>query len=777
MLSTCSIIDEQAAGSQDIVFIVHFRHRRAPSAFCQVPTSTSSERSNKVIRSRFEEVDSSATMGERHQLFVIARVGKQYRCLAIVHHQYLAGWDVLAACIRLISIFSDKSNRLPLEIELRLANDHYKDRGPPEKPTSLNFLTGLMADPVRFPFINTCLVLGTSSDPDNRHFGYVHPEPPDLAFDQTDNNTGITILDITDLDNIKYCFLAWHPIGYRYLPDSEGEGEDGQVPASKDDVPPPLNEPWSGRVYVRHWVPKGEHWNSVFNDPHHRSLITRLDEVPLIQAPTLANLWPWGPWIVDESTQLAPALAPRIGPSSLHHMALKKLVQEVLASPKPDLTLFEEARRMPTFRKSLMEHLYAAGKEVASSPGAPELLREAFAGESLLDWTRFPGLTPATMMAAFNSGPELRDARALALTPDWDTTTASELAQATCTLPSLLDLFVMELPGRDKEGPTGEFYKALAAHPRCPRRSMLLTGAASCALNQRIWLPTAENIAPPPPFPAVQLVIHRQDPLPERYRPMPRPPEFFYYYFGDGFLTPVRLVDGLLTFFASALGGGQEQNLNRSAAHCFSYANTGLTDDSAPTIGPLLAETYKLAKNAFHYSSRRGCFPKMRDLLPGAWTVVAHFRVVRNARQVFPVTKIEYAFIRPKNGIIKADPYDRTPFGPDDLEAVDINGFLQAVAPDADLQQVERKLKRVDEVVEWHRLLSEGDGSETEDPAAVGPLFESKRSMDNQAACDLLKRAIDNLPKVHELYRTAMCFLMEDDQPLYPELWLEPRSD
>jgi hypothetical protein len=67
----------------------------------------------------------------------------------------------------------------------------------------------------------------------------------------------------------------------------------------------------------------------------------------------------------------------------------------------------------------------------------------------------------------------------------------------------------------------------LTAHPRCPTPTgkIFLSGAASCALNGRMWLPT-EPFPPPPAYPIQQLVatpypyftpdLSQQPPVPVR---------------------------------------------------------------------------------------------------------------------------------------------------------------------------------------------------------------------------------------------------------------------
>lgn len=43
-------------------------------------------------------------MGQRHQLFVIAKIGPRYRVLAAIHHQWLYGEDAVSACLRTLQV-------------------------------------------------------------------------------------------------------------------------------------------------------------------------------------------------------------------------------------------------------------------------------------------------------------------------------------------------------------------------------------------------------------------------------------------------------------------------------------------------------------------------------------------------------------------------------------------------------------------------------------------------------------------------------------------------
>jgi hypothetical protein len=214
-------------------------------------------------------------MGQRHQFFVIARVGKHYRCLAVVHRQSHHRQGVLSGCLQLINIFSDKSNRRALDMELALAVDFYKDQGPPTKIALSYEAYQPGAGVVRFPFISTCLVLGASTNREQPYVNLVHLEPEDQGFDQGDNNNGITVIDITDIDNLRYCFACWHQRSW-YSDDGESDEQTAHLP--------PLRKPWSGWEYLRYFGSP--------SDPPNRFetvLADRLDKTSVIQVPALAG--------------------------------------------------------------------------------------------------------------------------------------------------------------------------------------------------------------------------------------------------------------------------------------------------------------------------------------------------------------------------------------------------------------------------------------------------------------------------------------------------------
>jgi hypothetical protein len=69
-------------------------------------------------------------MGQRHQLFAAAKVNGKYRTLAVTHHQWLYGFDVIKRCLFLLEVL--RANASGLSRELRRAAKLDWDRDVPK---------------------------------------------------------------------------------------------------------------------------------------------------------------------------------------------------------------------------------------------------------------------------------------------------------------------------------------------------------------------------------------------------------------------------------------------------------------------------------------------------------------------------------------------------------------------------------------------------------------------------------------------------------------------
>ena len=121
-------------------------------------------------------------MGQRHQLFVIAKINGRYRNLCAIHHQWLYGSIAVKQCLNILKTFGDGTNRTPIAEELVAASKYNEDFW-------IQSTDDEGKTKIPFPFVTTCLIIGASFNID----GYTHSvivEPFGMAYNQGDNNDG-----------------------------------------------------------------------------------------------------------------------------------------------------------------------------------------------------------------------------------------------------------------------------------------------------------------------------------------------------------------------------------------------------------------------------------------------------------------------------------------------------------------------------------------------------------------------------------------------------------
>jgi hypothetical protein len=228
---------------------------------------------------------------------------------------------------------------------------------------------------------------------------------------------------------------------------------------------------------------------------------------------------------------------------------------------------------------------------------------------------------------------------------------------------------------------------------------------------------------------------------------MPMRPSMYYthcLFLGDGFLTPIRLVNAITSIIERSRTLNQRviYGHSRSRAHWdskalfFAGAASTIDGHSSLEISSLPAEIMAIGSEP----GLVGC--RMRDLLPGTWTALLYtarkFRGSANSgyEHWSGPRRVQCAFIRPKNGAIRLDPAKRSLFQMKDLEILDVGAFLRATVPGFDIQHaiaLDCQLQRLEELTKY-------------DPGSLdcGPPF-SRAPMDKGVVCDLLNRA--NFPR------------------------------
>ncbi|KAK3335259.1 hypothetical protein B0T19DRAFT_452150 [Cercophora scortea] len=602
-------------------------------------------------------------MAPRHQFFVIARVGPHYLPLAMAYHRWSCNVTAIQACLHLIDIFSSKANHRPITIELDLATQFYKDKSPPR--TTEPDWTAFGRQPVPFPFITTCLVLGGANPGTSRESG-IHVEPLEYAQRGNKRHEGITIIDITDLDNVRYCITAWTRIGVPYYTQDHGNPS---WTAARNRMPALLT-PWTGYQYSQNYT----HPDELDQELPAHEFTKMLDKHPLIDIATLAETWPWADWNFGLSTTTPETNRTTTGGSSLRDQALTKLLDNMLSSDQPDMTLLDKPMQIPDFQRLLRAHLKSEGARLAKSPAALAFLKLAYAGEEFLDWACFTDLLTDDLASALD----------LSLSPDWTTANPLALATTICARPTpLRNLYITEPPNRSSDTPSSALFLALSSHPRCPTGDLILTGAFSSAIRQRFWIPPFTPFTPPKRFPVLQLLVHHTA---KAWIDNPQL-EYESFFLGDACLSATRFASGLLNFFRHLLAS-VSAGWGTEVAHDFACSGDGPSSDLKFAVSQLPPETLTIAQAAFrHDSGCAGAFSRMRDLTPGSWTMM----IERGCAVVSPTSNyraeqtLYCAFVRPKTGVvIRAAGEAVKECVPGDLEVVDLEGFLGLVAPGAD---------------------------------------------------------------------------------------------
>ncbi|WAO92210.1 hypothetical protein NCS54_00970600 [Fusarium falciforme] len=683
-------------------------------------------------------------MGQRHQLFVIARVGKHYRSLAAVHHQWLYGVSALRSCLRLLRIFSDPGNRLALKHELDLAVSFFKDKPPPSEPEEYQDAESTTCP---FPFITTCLAIGASYDSKTGQVQAIHELRYDMGYDQGDNNDGITVIDVTDLDHVRYCFVNFGS-GDIYAADEDDadpQSEFAHVPHAPHSDNPATETPLTGREYLRGYYSESDEMVQ-----RNTEVIEALDNTPLVEEVALARAWPWGGWKDEAKLKAAEPLhnAQDVNTTkSLRDMAAAKLFDRLLTSINDDFdpSLLDEVRNFPGFQRMVKEYLICHPEKVGPTQASAHLLQLAYAGEECLEWNLFTKLDPKTIKAALTSD-ALKGATGISLTALQNSEPA-ELLAALSSLDRLHTLQALDRPDREDEGASNRLFDALAeSDHHLALKKLTLTGLYANGIRQNIWRPYRDHPKTLPAFPVVQLLVSHEGKDSGFVASSELQLESFY--LGDAPLPPTRFINGLFQYIASQVLCLLSYNgTGLQCAHCFSCGPSALGEDKSSEITALPAEAYAIAKGSYHSSAYKGVQSKLRDLTRDGWmAVVSKKSDTEFAGVDSPSTtrmRFKYAFVR-SNATIQVDQkhWRGSDIQPAELEVVDMKEFLHKTTPEADTSKLAYHVSNLeDTLVQATRARTIVTTPDEE------PLFSS---LSPDEACVILNKFVSAMPQVQK---------------------------
>lgn len=338
--------------------------------------------------------------------FIVAKAGDRYRTFCSIQ-QYFLHVTLAERCLRLIKIFEEPENRIPIQQELLLAQDKPEEFWAAEDQCQA-------CCPFPFPYIATCLILGASFNPADGFLDHTKIFYPGQEFDRLSNSDAVTIIDISEPHNVRYCFVGYNSYSFpvpsmtpvsaaSHLFDSydgdgeedeeeeEEEGEEGEESGEESEYEGESDEDSEGEEDEE--VDAYSHEEADHDDipptySHEspvewaRTIAKGFEGRQLMSINSLNSTWPRENWkgLVEAnsiSTDQAQHSSSQVTP--LRTLALNKLIETALTDPGFDISwLSELADLLDDFLPQLRESLYKNSADLAPSPTSIRVIVQAF---------------------------------------------------------------------------------------------------------------------------------------------------------------------------------------------------------------------------------------------------------------------------------------------------------------------------------------------------------------------------------------------------------------
>ncbi|KAI1773228.1 hypothetical protein F4818DRAFT_121087 [Hypoxylon cercidicola] len=645
--------------------------------------------------------------------FVVAQINGRHRPIAVVSsvgdtepEESIQGYPLTACCRRIVTIFADPSNHAAIRAELALAAGYHAREGDRERslePVELlefnRFRTTTRNrrrpwDRTRvheFPFIAACLLQGVGFDAQLGRTPPVRPEPLATVYRDTSIEWGMVVVDITELDVVRYGIVGFNVSKAKFVPSREVE----RRPVGVGAMGPGVFEPGELRVMddVRPRRPmSAAEYMAKFNyeASAYGNAGELLARIPLVDEAAMSLVWP-----PSSEDDIHPPLSADTHRTFEEDQVITRLVRATTSDLEDfDMSIFDEVRAIPNFQDLLRHSLIEHSDWLGSAPLAGQLIRLAFANHEHLSLEQLEGLSAESMSAVLEVS-EMEKITSISLCIDSIRSTPAQLVDVLSRADTLREIYLLQSPTRENDAPSVQFFEELAARPQIlSRANVMLAGAYSAALRQAFWLPTVSNsanaaqLAPLEVFPVQQILVrHQLNPSGNIKF------DHDYVYLGDGLLKPEHFATGFLLYLSTLMPSDDDIFNSKAQLFSFSSGPASLAADplSSARVSPILAENFALPIWLPHSSANY--WPRMRDLVPGGWTVIVSQEMYRNSESYY----IRYAFIRPRHQRIMIDRLPRESPGQEELEVVGLKEFLSATAPEVDPVVIDRRLHEVAE--------------------------------------------------------------------------------
>ena len=668
----------------------------------------------------------SNSSGKHYPLAVLRRDG------GLISMDAIQGRDVLAAIQGTIAVFSDPANRIGIQSELSLATQFYQDPKNALPQTELSNLAAWMRRSIasecyrglrEFPFIATCLVLGVAFDHERGVDLPVTLAPLGTVLRDANIEYATAVVDISDLDAIRYGSVAFRTttmIRISGPPDLDNDW--GPDPYGERDFKLEENrtrDPLSAAAYM-----------AKFQYEPCDDLVDKLNRVGLVDTSALDRIWP-----PDVTKSLPPPALP-----CAKDAALVAVINSLIGTESIDRSdpLLSQLGSTTNYQHVLWHHLQEQCQNIGHLRSTGQLLGLALANEPHLNLAPFTNLSALSISAALETTPV--PPTSISLTIDTLLDPPTPIIDVLAAHPTLKAVYLLQQPTRTSDHPSTTFFLALASHPSntLARLTKLhISGAYSAPLRKEFFLPPSLSYQPPITVYPVLHLFTRHQAQPGSSVHHPDPTSFWpnHLYLGDALLRPERFAAGFLLYLRSLLTCTHNMGGRCGSLFSFACAPPGLGSDHRKTgrrveIGPIPAENFAIPlrpqvqwTTTDEEKGKRECWPAVRELVQGSWSVVVERRVwidVGNKGEAgrgvswmpdLEAACVRYAFVRVTKvgGIKVGDGREREEGNREErgiregqVEVTGLKGFLGATAPGVDSGLVDQRVDEfVREMEEW----------------------------------------------------------------------------
>ncbi|KAI1355310.1 hypothetical protein F5Y01DRAFT_173211 [Xylaria sp. FL0043] len=701
--------------------------------------------------------------------FAVAQIAGRHRPVAVVSStgdnvepaESLQGYPLIACCRRIATVFSDAENHATIHAELALAADMYhggQSRPPVELPDLRRYGT---PQPERwrpwdhdrvseFPFIAACLLQSVAFDAQSGRTCRTLPEPLGTVYRDSSLEWGMVVVDITDLDAVRYGIVGFPVHRARFVPSLQAEKQGYHFPGGElrlvDEVH--HRQAMTASEYMSKFGLKSE--NQIRGDA-----VEYLGGAPLVDADAMSLVWPL------EAEDVTVTESKAGNDNDLQSQRSIGLIQMMSTTGDLENTILDELQTMPNFQQALQQALIQQSGRFIGTRAKGQLIRLAFAEHNHLSLEQLAGI-PASCIALVLDGPDSAHITSISICVDTVSSTPAELIEVLSQVPRLRKIIFLQSPDRQIDDMSVRVFEELAARPRMLSSiDITLTGAYSAALRKRFWLPTTARgdsvqLAPLNIYPVQQILVREQ-------LSYPRNPATYQYrsvYLGDALLKPQRLASGFLLYLATLVPGGDDIFDSKAQLFSFSSGPSSLSTDprTSAQISPILAENW--AMPTYFSDGDTLASPRVRDMVPEGWTILVSQEMHGASTGPYSYS-ICYAFIRPRRQRIEVDsPMSQAP-APEDLEVVGLREFLEVTAPEIEPSIIDRRLRETAD-----RIAAGPWPNSATLPSHVDPLSAFTR----EEAAELLPDFLNSARELNKNIRDAMKESPGERNWDYPEL-------